>query len=62
MMGRLQAADVAPAARLVDAVAAQREALAAVVARWTALKDTDLAALNRQLTGAGLAAITVTIP
>jgi hypothetical protein len=53
---------VAPAARLVDAVAAQREALAAVVARWTALKDTDLAALNRQLTGAGLAAITVTIP
>ena len=49
-----------PVVRLVDAVATQREALAAVVARWTALRDTDLSALNRQLTGAGLAAITVT--
>jgi photosystem II stability/assembly factor-like uncharacterized protein len=59
MMGRLQAADVTPVERLVGAVAAQREASAAVLARWTALRDTDLPALNRQLQQAGLPVITV---
>jgi uncharacterized protein (DUF2336 family) len=57
LLGRLQAADVTPRARLVDAVAAQQQVTAGVLARWTALETQDLAALNRQLGQAGLPAI-----
>ncbi len=60
LMGRLQAADVTPMARLVDAVTAQRPVTAKVVARWTALQSQDLAALNRQLQAAGVPVIVVT--
>jgi photosystem II stability/assembly factor-like uncharacterized protein len=58
LMGRLQAADVTPVPRLVDAVAAQRSVTASVLSRWTALQGGDLAALNRQLQAAGLPPIT----
>jgi len=58
--GRLQAADVAPVPRLVEAVAAQRQARAEVMARWRALLETDLPALNRQLRQAGLPVIAAT--
>jgi hypothetical protein len=57
IMGRLQAADVAPMARLVDAAAAQQRVKATALARWTALESQDLAALNRQLQAGGLPAI-----
>jgi len=57
ILGRLQAADVTPMARSVDAVTAQRQVTANVLARGTALETQDLATLNRQLQQAGLAAI-----
>ena len=53
----LEAADVAPTTQLAAAVADRRAALARVMARWTALKGTELAALNVQLKGANLRAV-----
>jgi photosystem II stability/assembly factor-like uncharacterized protein len=57
MIGRLQAADVTPMARLVDAVATQRSSFTGVMAQWKALQETDLPALNQQLRRARLPAI-----
>jgi len=53
----LEAADVAPTTQLAAAVADRRAALARVMARWTALKGAELAALNAQLKGANLAEV-----
>ena len=49
MLARLEAADVAPMDRLVDAVGTQRTALATVLARWKSLTTRDLPVLNRRL-------------
>jgi photosystem II stability/assembly factor-like uncharacterized protein len=59
LMNSLQAADVQPTAAQLAAITAARQAAAGVMARWTALKTTDLAALNATLKEAGLAEIRV---
>jgi photosystem II stability/assembly factor-like uncharacterized protein len=55
----LEAADVAPTTQLTAAVADRRAAVRAVMARWRALKNTDLPALNAKLKQAGVAAVEV---
>jgi hypothetical protein len=50
----LEGADVAPSTQLAAAVTNRRTAVAAVIQKWTALKTTDLAALNVQLKQANL--------
>ena len=57
LMSLLQAADAAATEQLLQAVAERRDALAALTAKWTALKTVDLAALNAELTKAGMAAL-----
>jgi photosystem II stability/assembly factor-like uncharacterized protein len=57
LLGRLQAADVAPLPRLIEAVEAQQANAASVMARWKALRDTELPQLNRQLEQARMPAI-----
>jgi hypothetical protein len=57
LMGLLQGADRAPTSQATEAVAERRRALAALMARWTALKNQDLAALNAQLKQANLPVI-----
>jgi hypothetical protein len=49
--------DAAPTATQTAALAAVEKDDAEVMARWKAIKSTDLPALNRQLSGAGLAVI-----
>ncbi|HEY2934122.1 MAG TPA: glycoside hydrolase, partial [Acidobacteriota bacterium] len=56
-MGLLQGADAAPTTQLVAAVAARRQELAKVLARWNTLKTRDRATLNAQLKQANLAVI-----
>jgi hypothetical protein len=58
-LGRLQAADVAPADRLVQAVESQRENAARVAARWSALRDEELPRLNALLGQGNLPVIQV---
>ena len=58
-MSSLQGADVAPTANQRAAVVAARGTASTVMVRWTALRTTELTALNRLLAGAGLATITV---
>jgi photosystem II stability/assembly factor-like uncharacterized protein len=59
LMGLLQGADRAPTSQAAAAVAERRQALSALMARWTALKSQDLAALNAQLKQANLPLVTV---
>jgi hypothetical protein len=55
----MQGADVAPTAREVAACADARRQGADVMARWTTLKTTDLAALNAKRKAAGQPAIVI---
>jgi hypothetical protein len=59
LMNSMQAADVAPTANTLAAVAAAQQNAARVMARWTALRTVDLQALNAQLKSAGLSALTI---
>jgi hypothetical protein len=54
LMNSMQAADVAPTTNTTRAVSAARTAAAGVMARWTALRTTELAALNATLKAAGI--------
>ncbi|MCX6550241.1 MAG: glycoside hydrolase [Acidobacteria bacterium] len=49
LVSLLQAADATPTTQLVAAVGERRQALASLVATWTALTTTDLAVLNGEL-------------
>jgi len=53
----LQAADVAPTANQLAAIASAREIAARVIARWNAIKGVDLPAINVKLKAAGLPAL-----
>jgi hypothetical protein len=55
----MQGADAAPTAREVAACDAARSQSAAVMARYTKLTTTDLAALNAKRRAAGLAEIPI---
>ena len=59
LMSQLQAADAAPTSPLAKAVNERRQALSALMAKWNALRTTDLAALNAQLKAANLPPIEV---
>jgi hypothetical protein len=54
----LEAADVTPSAQVTAAVADRHRAAAGLIAQWNALKGAELAALNAQLKGANLPAVT----
>jgi hypothetical protein len=55
----LQAAEATPTAQTLDSIIAGLKSLAAIKARWNALKTLDLPALNAQLKQAGLPQIEV---
>ena len=55
----MQAADAPPTAREVEACADARRQAADLMARWTKLKTTDLAALNAKRKSAGQPAIVI---
>ena len=57
LLGLLQGADVAPTSQTRAAVAERLKTRDSLMARWRALKTTDLERLNAQLTAAGLPAI-----
>jgi hypothetical protein len=57
VMMLLQGADVRPTTVQLDAIAAARTHASEIMARWTTVKTTDLAALNAKLKSAGLATI-----
>ena len=57
-MNLLQGADVRPTTVQLNAITKARAEGNRVMARWNALSSTELTALNRALTTAGLAAIT----
>ena len=59
VMNLLQAADVQPTAVQLKAIANARAAGTAAMARWTAIKNVDLPALNAKLKTAGLQPLTV---
>ncbi len=59
LMNSLQEADVTPTPQMVAAVADRRQALAGLLARWSALRQQDLHALNAELKQAGLAQVTL---
>jgi photosystem II stability/assembly factor-like uncharacterized protein len=59
LMSALQGADVAPTTQLMAAAADRRAALAAVMAKWTALKGAGLTALNAKLKAANLPPVTI---
>ncbi len=54
VMNVLQGADVQPTTVQLKAIASARAAAAQVMARWTAIKNVDLAAVNAKLKAAGL--------
>lgn len=58
-MGVLQRADEQPVAALVTAATERINAFRAVEARWNAIVNTDLPALNARLRAAGAAEVTV---
>jgi hypothetical protein len=58
VMNTLQGADVRPTTVQLNAIAAARADAAKILAQWRAIKSIDLPALNRQVVGAGLPAIT----
>jgi hypothetical protein len=49
IIGLLQAADVTPTSQVVAGATERQKALASLMAKWTALKTTELAALNATL-------------
>ena len=53
IIGLLQAADVTPTAQVVAAASERQKALASLMAKWTALRTTELAALNARLKQSG---------
>lgn len=55
----MQAAEMAPTLREVEATNAARKQSVAVMARWTALTTTELAALNAKRREAGLPLVTL---
>jgi hypothetical protein len=57
LYGQVGSSDAAPTATQTAAFATVEKDHAAVMARWKAIKSTDLPALNRQLSGAGLSVI-----
>jgi photosystem II stability/assembly factor-like uncharacterized protein len=57
LYGGISGSDAPPTATQTAALAAVEKDDAAVMARWKAIKSTDLPALNRQLSGAGLTVI-----
>jgi hypothetical protein len=57
LYGQVGNADAAPTATQTAAFATAEKDHAAVMARWKAIKLTDVPSLNRQLTGAGLTVI-----
>jgi hypothetical protein len=57
-MRLLQDADVTPTTQLASAIAARRNEVAQLFARWSELKGTGLAALNAQLKQANLPPVT----
>ena len=59
MMTQLEGSDVTPTTQLAAEIASRRAALARLLARWTALKTTGLAALNAQLKQQNLPALQV---
>ena len=54
VMNSLQGADVTPTTVQINAIAAARAKAAKVMAQWTALETTDLAAVNAKLKAAGV--------
>jgi len=58
-MNALQAADVPPTANQRATILGARQIATGVMARWNALRTTELAALNERLRSAGLQAITI---
>lgn len=58
VMNLLQGADVQSTTIQLNAIASARAAAAKAMAQWTTVKSVDLAALNTQLKGAGLPAVT----
>jgi photosystem II stability/assembly factor-like uncharacterized protein len=60
VMNLLQGADVRPTAVQLAAMTSARTTAAETMARWTAIKSVDLAALNATLKAAGLPALTTT--
>ena len=59
-MNSLQGADVPPTTAQLTAIAAARATAAKVMAQWTALETTDLAAVNAKLEAAGVETLTKT--
>jgi hypothetical protein len=59
VMNVLQSADVPATAVQLRAIANARAAGTAAMARWTAIKTVDLAAINTKLKAAGLSPLTV---
>ena len=59
VMNVLQAADVPATAIQLKTIAEARAAASAAMAKWTAIKSVDLAALNTKLRAAGLAPVVV---
>ena len=57
LMNSMQAADATPTANTLAAIASARRTAAALMTRWTALQNVDLAALNVRLRSAGLATL-----
>ena len=57
LYGQVGGADATPTATQTAAFAVVEKEHAGVMARWKAIKSTDVPALNRQLTGAGLTVI-----
>lgn len=55
----MQAADIAPSAREIAVCTAARTQSSTVMARWTKLTTTDLAALNAKRKAAGLPVVTM---
>jgi len=54
LYGQVGRADFAPTATQMAALPSVEKDHAAVMGRWKAIKSTDLAALNRQLSAGGL--------
>ena len=59
LMRMLETADVAPTTQLTAAVSDRRAAVGRLMARWRALKSTELAGLNAQLKRAGMGEVAV---
>lgn len=59
VMNLLQAADVQPTALQVKTMTTAQDNARAVMARWSAIKTTELAALNARLKTAGLAPVSI---